>query len=247
MRDFEDSTLWRISEFERIRLRTGSSGYASLDHQHTLLPTTLQVDLAPLLSRGDGLDVIEVLAACMRNQEPALIYFECEGLVWPVTLFPAEGLYHSPRNIIAASDQSLASLRPNSVEPPGVRPPGHRMVERIASKDCYHALAPALWALALRSSSHTLAPGIGGAAAYRALRSPAAEGLPTPGALGAAALQLHHHTAALTHIARWPGMSLERGVRLLNGLYLTSNLMVSRTHPKARSQPSASERDKWLR
>jgi hypothetical protein len=40
VRDFEDSTLWRVSAFERIRRETGSSGFMRLSGP-TLLPTTL--------------------------------------------------------------------------------------------------------------------------------------------------------------------------------------------------------------
>ena len=47
MRDFEDSTLWRISAFERIRQQTGSSGFMRLTGP-TLLPTTLLADLRRL-------------------------------------------------------------------------------------------------------------------------------------------------------------------------------------------------------
>jgi hypothetical protein len=240
MRDFEDSTLWRISEFERVRVQTGTSGYGSLARD-TILSPTLVAELS-LLTRNSGYpDVIELLAACLRLREPALIYFRCEGLVWPVTLFPAEGVYHSPRNIVLAGDASLAALSAGPIEPPGVRPPGHWMFERIATKECYHPLMPALWAIALRGPSSGLIAEIGGFAAYRALRPPAAEGFPTPGALGPAALKLHRESASLQHIVRWPGMSLERSVRLLNGLYLTSSLLVSRSHPNARRQPDTRE------
>ena len=40
MRDFEDSTLWRISAYERMRLERGSSVFAQLG-EPTMLPTTL--------------------------------------------------------------------------------------------------------------------------------------------------------------------------------------------------------------
>jgi hypothetical protein len=238
MRDFEETTLWRISEFERIRAETGGSGYIGLERQ-TVLPSTLQAEFRQLEGRQETFDVVELLSACLRHREPALIYFHCEGLVWPVTLFPAEDMLHSPRDIVSAPDASLAALRTGSVEPPGVRPPGHWMTERIASRACYRPLRPALWALALRGPSTTLVRELGGVAAYRALRNPAAQGLPTPGALGPAVAQLHRDAAALKTLAQWPGMSLERGVRLLNGLYMTANLLVSRTHPNARRQPTA--------
>jgi hypothetical protein len=240
MRDFEDSTLWRISEFERVRVQTGTSGYGSLARD-TVLSPTLVAELYGLTQHTEYPDVVELLAACLRLREPALIYFRCEGLIWPVTVFPAEAVYHSPRNILQAGDRSLAALQTGPVEPPGVRPPGHWMFERVGSKECYHPLLPALWAIALRGPSRELIREIGGFAAYRALRNPAAEGFPTPGALGPVALKLHRESAALQSMARWPGMSLERSTRLLNGLYLTSNLLVSRSHPNARRQPDTRE------
>src|SRR3954462_10682640 len=81
MRDFEDSTLWRISAFERVRYQTGTSGFARLGPA-TLLPTTLLADLQRLehnLLEGDAL---EIVAACMRHHEPALLYLQHEELVW---------------------------------------------------------------------------------------------------------------------------------------------------------------------
>jgi hypothetical protein len=36
--------------------------------------------------------------------------------------------------------------------------------------------------------------------------------------------------------AKWPGMSHDRACRLLNALYLTSALMVMRSHPAARAE-----------
>ena len=55
-----------------------------------------------------------------------------------------------------------------------------------------------------------------------------------PGALGPAAERLRHDAASLRDIANWPGMSTDRACRLLNALYLTSALMVMRSHPAAR-------------
>jgi hypothetical protein len=39
LRDFEESTLWQVSEFERVRMQTGGSGFARLGGA-TVLPTT---------------------------------------------------------------------------------------------------------------------------------------------------------------------------------------------------------------
>ena len=38
-------------------------------------------------------------------------------------------------------------------------------------------------------------------------------------------------------MAHWPGLSVERASRLLNALYLTGALMVTRSHLMARGEP----------
>lgn len=236
MRDFEDSTLWRISEFERVRLQTGGSGFARLDGA-TVLPTTLLADLRRLDAGGAGHDPLEVTAACVRHREAALLCLACDGLLWPVTLFPHHMLYHAPRDLDQASPAGLASLSLISAEPPGVRPPGHWMHERVAATASYRPLEPLLWTLALQGPRNTPLAEISGTVAYRALK-PVDEGVAAlGGAQRSAAQRLRRETVALRDIAAWPGMSVERASRLLNGLYLTSALLATRAHPAARSQP----------
>ncbi len=238
MRDFEDSTLWRISAFERIRAETGGSGFMRLEGRPTLLPTTLQADLQRLEEQRAGDDVLEVVAACIRHREPALLCLQHEQLVWPVTLFPAEGLYHSPRDMSQASRDGMAGLKVITTEPPGVRPPGHWMYERIGSADQYHPLVPWLWAVSLHGPRKTLLTEIGGTAAYRAL-SRSTEGRPViTGVLGSALERLHRESVSYRDIARWPGMNPERAARLLYALYLSAGLMVTRANAAAKSERS---------
>ena len=240
MRDFEASTLWRVSEFERERQRTGSSAFVRLDGP-TVLPSPLDADLRRLGDRSASIDVLEVVAACMRHRESALLCLQYEGLVWPVTLFPSQQVYHSPRGLQQADIAALAGLSLLSTEPAGVRPPGHWQDERVAHADHYRRLAPLLWSLALHGPRPGLLHEISGPAAYRALKLPSDDGVSVTGALGSAALRLRRETASLRTIGSWPGMSTERACRLLNALYLTSALMASRAHPAARTEPRA-----WL-
>ena len=76
-----------------------------------------------------------------------------------------------------------------------------------------------------------------GRAAYRLAPGRADDLPPTPGALQPAVQRLRRDAAALKDIARWPGMSPERACRLLNALYLSGALMVTRSHPAAREAP----------
>jgi hypothetical protein len=235
MPETESQALWRISEFDRLRSTAATTPHPGMQRQ-TLLSTTLRAELRVLDRRREGGDILEVVAACVRLREPALIYLQCEGSIWPVTVFPQQMLYHSPRHLALATRREMKSLRIIDVEAPGVRPPGHWMHERIASDELYHPLTPALWALALQGPRTTLLHEIGGTAAYRALRHPSsAHDMPMTGALGPAVERLHRQSLSLSRIAREPGMSTERASRLLNALYLTSNLIVSRAHQAARA------------
>ena len=234
MGDFAHSTLWRISAFERMR-----AGGSLADAGPTLLPTTLLTDLRRLQADPVSNDVLEVVAACLRHQEPALLYLALAPLVWPVTVFPAQRLYHAPRGLADMTPASdLPGLRLISAEPPGVRPPGHFRHDRVAAPEKYRPLAPLLCALALNGPRSALLAEIGGRTAYR-LAAGAAETLPPlPGALAPAALRLREKAASLREMARWPGMSTERASRLLNALYLSGNLMVMRSHAAARDEPA---------
>ena len=236
MRDFEDSTLWRVSGYERVRMLTGTSGFARLEGP-SVLPTTLLNDLLHVDSVDDYLDVLEVVAACMRHREPALLCLQYEGLVWPVTLFPSQMLYHSPRDMAQATPAALSRITLLSTETPGVRPPGHWMHERIGQVAHYRPLTPLLWSLALDGPRPDLLNEIAGTAAYRAIKRLDEEGLSLSGALGSAAERLRRETVPLRTISTWPGMSVERASRLLNALYLASALLATRGHPAARAAP----------
>jgi hypothetical protein len=236
MRDFLDSTLWRISAYERMRLERGSSVFAQLG-ENTLLPTTLLADLRQLEGRRESGDVLEILAACMRHRQSALLCLQYEDLVWPVTVFPTELVYHSPRDMALAAPSGLSALKVLSCDAPGMRPPGHWMHERVGRMEHYHPLKPLLWNLALNGPRSELLSEIAGNAAYRVTLS-REDRLLAPGALGPAADRLRSESASLRDIARWPGMSTDRACRLLNALYLTSALMVMRSHPAARPEGS---------
>jgi hypothetical protein len=236
MRDFQDSTLWRISAYERMRLERSSSVFAQMG-EPTLLPTTMLADLRQLESRRTDGDVLEILATCMRHRQAALICLHYEDLVWPVTVFPTELVYHSPRDMALAKPDGLAALKVLSCDAPGMRPPGHWMHERVGRMEHYHPLKPLLWNLALNGPRSELLSEIAGHAAYRVTLS-REDRLLAPGALSPAADRLRSESASLRDIARWPGMSTDRAARLLNALYLTSALMVMRSHPAARPEGS---------
>lgn len=233
MQDTQSPDLWSVSEFERARAQSHSSSFGNFDGP-TVLPTTLLADLRRLESIGDSDDVLQVTAACMRQREAAMLCFDLQGRVWPVTLFPLQMVYHSPRSLADAGPQVLSRLQLLRIEPAGVRPPGHVMHERVAELNRYRPLAPLLWALALQGPRASLLTEIAGSMAYRAVKSADGDGVVLGGAMRSAAERLRRETVSLRTVSEWPGMSLERASRLLNGLYLGSSLLATRAHPAAR-------------
>jgi hypothetical protein len=236
MPESDDSPLWRVSEFEQQRIQTTTAGFNRPDGP-TLLPTTLLADLTRLQADQSTNDVIEVIAACMRHKEAALLCFLYEDLVWPVTLFPSHYLYHSPRDIAHSNSRGLGAVSLLSADPPGVRPPGHWMHERVADTSQYRPLGRLLWTMAMYGPRSDLLHEIAGRAAYRLVPSRLAEPLDTHGALGPAVQRLQRESVSLRELATWPGLSVDRASRLLNALYLNGGLMVTRSHPAARNQP----------
>ena len=185
MADFDTSTLWRISAFQRAR-DAGHLGPGS-DERPTLLPTTLLIELQQLQNDPVQGDVLEVIAACIRTREAALLYLEHGSYVWPVTLFPRESLYHSPRDVSRMPlGVAMSMLRLLGAEPPGVKPPGDILNERVASADKYHPLGALLWTIALHGPRTTLLSEISGRVAYRLMSSSTKDLPPALGALSSA-------------------------------------------------------------
>ncbi|HTJ06146.1 MAG TPA: hypothetical protein VL624_12425 [Caldimonas sp.] len=235
MKTFDPSDLWRVSDFRRAR-NEGRFELEASPGRATLLPTTLLSDLRRIRSDPTTSDVLEVIAACLRHHEAALLYLEQGQFVWPVTVFPREALYHSPRSAEAmAATFALSQLRLVSAEPPGVRPPGSILAERVASPEKYHPITGLVWTVALHGPRGLLLSEIDGRAAYRVVAADDARDLPPlKGAISSTVARLEQRSSSLGEIARWPGMSIERASRVLNALYLSGMLLVSRAHPAAR-------------
>jgi hypothetical protein len=244
MRNFDDSTLWRISAYERMRAETGDSGFARLG-QSTVLPTTLHAELNQLEQQHRGSDVLEVVAACMRHQESALLLLRHDSLVWPLTLFPRQGVYHLPRPILASLVEGTRDLEVLGVQPPGLRPPDHHDRERVAPRASYLPLPPLLWALALLAPRAALLEPLAGPMSFRVTAGFEADAAARAGALGAALQRLRGDSATVAQIARWPGMDPERATRLLNGLYLQGGLMVLGHRPARPETGRGSLLDRW--
>jgi hypothetical protein len=184
---------------------------------------------------GDGLEVLEVLAASVRHGRALLLHLLHGSRVIPLTVFPIERQVHGPLTLAQLLELRLPDLRVLHVEPARLRATD----EPVALMP----LGPLLWELALRGSREELLPEIAGNAAYRIAPGSNLEQLELAGTLAAAVARLRRQTTPLREIAVWTGFDRARATRLLNGLYLQAALMVSRTHPAATNEGYVSPPD----
>lgn len=182
---------------------------------------------------GEGLEVLEVLAACVRHGCSLLLHLQDEARVVPLTVFPSQRLVHCPVAMPQLLDGRLTGLRVLHVEPALLRAPGDAVASLVGEPALYAPLGPLLWALALHGAREALLPEIAGNVAYRLAPGADLQGLNLGGSLTAAVDRMKRHTANLRDISAWPGFDRARATRLLNGLYLQASLMVTRSHPAA--------------
>lgn len=198
-----------------------------------LNPSLLQDLLRFDAHAAEGLEVLEVLAACVRHGRALLLHLQDGQRVVPLTVFPAQRLVHTPvapAELLAGSPTALRVLH---VEPALLRPPGDPDRARVGEAECHAPLAPLLWELALHGAREELLPEIAGPAAYRLAPGADLSALKMAGTQAAAVHRLRRSASSLREIAEWPGFDRGRAMRLLNGLYLQAGLIVSRTHPAA--------------
>ncbi len=237
MRDFHSSTLLRVSTFnaalENPADDTLPGGLAASLRSGTLLAGLRRLQANP---RDDCL--LAALSVCVRQREAVLLLLEHGDWVWPVTVFPAKALYHSVRDVTELAEMAaLSRLKLIGAVQPEVREPGFNLTpdaERLAG---FRPLSALLVNLALHGPRTTLLAEINGRAAYRRAPGRSTDLPALPGALAPVVERLGQKAASLKDIANWPGMSLDRACRLLNALYLSGGLMVTRSHPAARQAP----------
>lgn len=236
--DFEPSTLWDVSTFQRSRQSWVDCALTGHDRPSVLTTTLLHALSAVRKSSGD-FDALDALAACLRTQEAATLLLQHTDLVWPVSVFPKHHAYHCRRSLDEVPNSEWGKWALLDIEAPIITPPA-RSLETGQAEPAYRPLWPILYRMALHGRKERLLGEIGGTAAYRVLHRPETHGLVLSGAQGSSASRLRKEAASLRDIAGWPGMNPGRAVRLLNALYLSSNLMVLRSHPRARTEPARS-------
>ena len=171
-------------------------------------------------------ELLETIACGLRLREPMLLSIAVDGWVWPISVFPRQGLYRAPVDWLRAPPSGLWGARLVACEPPPFPPPLLAAQRRRTLPPCHYPLAGLLWSLALLGPRNGLLRALAEGERYRAIDRGDDSVLPRlPGALGSALARLLVAPAAFETICRWPGLDAVRAARLLNGLYLEGRLV----------------------
>ena len=237
---FGEPELLRASAYQRyLQELEADAAQSGMGTRLSQLSPSLRADLLRFEQDGGASEAVEVVAACVRHAKRVTIHLQCGERVVPLTVFPHERLVHCPMDMQELVDRHLPELRVMHVEPALLRPPGDPVESLVGPAHLHHALSPLMWHLALRGPRRSLLPEIAGPAVYRVAPSLDIASLPMSSVLRAAVERLRRQSANLAEIASWPGLDRERAARLLNGLYLQAELILSRSHPEA-------VRDTWF-
>jgi hypothetical protein len=224
-----DTVLPRVSDFHR-RLRQTSVDTLSPGGIHSSLDPTLDQSLLQDLQRFDvsartepGLEVLEVVAASLRHGRALRLLVSHADLVLPLTVMPLERVVQAPLPLDQWDLLDWAGMKVLQVESATPHLPASHQAP----------LGLVLWALALQGSRAQLLPEIEGPVAYRIAPSADFSGLHLTGLLAAAVARLRRQSTPLHELSAWPGLDADRATRLLNGLYLQSGLIITRSNPAA--------------
>ena len=243
---FGEPELMRASSFRRyLPHHDDGLALALVSPQLASLSPSLMADLGHSATHQQRTEPLDVLAACLRHAQPVTVHLQCGERAVPLTLFPHERLLHCPIPIEMLVAQQEAELQVIHIEPALLAAPGEALWSRgqpgpYGIDDlCFHSLGAVLWDLALHGARRELLPEIIGPAVYRVTYGLDIGNIAMSGTLLSAIYRLRRESARLRDIAAWPGFNRDRASRLLNGLYLQSGLIVSRSHPDAL-------RDSWF-
>ncbi len=224
-----DAVLPRVSDFRR-RLRDAAApggGDAGSTLQASLDRSLLQ-DLQRFEARAGGkVEALQVVAAAVRHARPLRMLLQHDGLVLPLTVMPLERVVHAPLPLSQWGLLRWSALEVLQVEPAAECDGAPARADHLAP------LGVVLWALALQGSRAELLPEIAGTVAYRIAPTTDLSALDLGGPVALAMTRLRRQATPLRELSQWPGLSRERAMRLLNGVYLQAGLIVTRSHPAA--------------
>ncbi|HNU09832.1 MAG TPA: hypothetical protein PKJ45_00535 [Rubrivivax sp.] len=226
--------LIRASVFQRrMELERDSIDEPASTRLSSLEPSLLQ-DLLRFESNGRRSELLEVLAGAVRHTSAVTVHLQLYEHVIALSVYPRQRLVHGVLPMEQFLELQLTELEVLRVERAWHATPD--ALERAGEPGHFASLARLLWELALRGARDELLPEIAGQAAYRITPTMDLKALELSGSLASACERLKRRTTNLREISEWPGFDRTRAMRMLNGLYLQSGLMISRTHPAATNE-----------
>lgn len=205
--------------------------------QLSSLSVSLTQDLMrAALGPGDRRELLEVLAASVRHGQDLSARLLIHNQWQVLTVFPHRQLMHSTQPLDVWLELGPAFWQVGEVLPALVDAPAQPVDPDAAVAAPFAALPPLLWAVAVAGARGELLPELAGQAAYRVAPGVDLSGLFIPPRMLSCITRLRRETCSLREIADWPGVGKAKAMRLLNGLYLQSALIVSRTHPAATNE-----------
>lgn len=227
--------LTRVSGFQRyLDEAANAQTWAPGSTRLSSLDPVLQQDLGRFGRSGRRSEMLEVLAASLRHGKALSVRVQHGRQVMPLAVWPRERLLLGPLTAAELLGMRLDELVVLQVDPLAAESPDDVAAADGADKRCRLDLFA--WEVALRGATGGLLPELAGSAAYRIAPAADLRLLGLHGTMAAAAQRLRRQTTNLRDLAGWPGFDRERAERLLNGLYLLSALIVSRTHPAATNE-----------
>jgi len=228
----------RVGDLQRVAARrsTRKDSDAGTTHLASLNPSLLQ-DLQRFAADhrpGDGLDLLEVLAASLRHNSALRLHLQDDTRMLEMTVLPASRqvrCHLATPPWLTLGLLTLRVLRVASLANDGSEAAAAHSEAAGMSYD----LGPLLWHMALHGARGELLPEIAGVATYRVTPGASLDVAEPVGALAEAVQRLQGQTTPLREVAGWPGFDRDRATRLLNALYLQSALIVTRSHPGALS------------
>lgn len=168
------------------------------------------------------IDLLRLVASCVRRGQDVQLAMDLDGKSNSLTIWPRKQLFGSDVDLLALSEvetQRLALVSGTQLRP------GASDAHRVTHLGTLRRL---LWKFAVHGRHSGLLPEISGTRAYRVVSAFDAGDLDLPAIYESLLIHLRAEPVSLDFL---DSLSPRKGVaaRLLNGLYLQSALMVSRT------------------
>ncbi len=217
--DFEPTGVITIltGELDLPSTAAGDLGPASAHVSPSLL-----LELKPFSEDPASADLLSLVAASARHGKPLSLALQLDDQPLSLTLDPQRQVYYSTRDLCVLSDDVLARVNLQRIEPSvDLNPPADSRLHT-------GSLRPLLWHLALRGAQSRLLPELAGPVRCRVALGTPLGGLPIDGATKRLIERMKGAPVSMEDLLTGTILGRAAIQRIWNALYLQSALMVTR-------------------